>query len=93
MRQSLLFRAFSGRRAPTEAELARREGREYEPASVLLERTRSERRKKMGRREVSVHVGMRVCPLLAEEFGISKQHRMILKTLRVCVYLAGKPGK
>jgi type I restriction enzyme S subunit len=28
---------------PTEAELARREGRDYEPASVLLERIRAER--------------------------------------------------
>ena len=27
----------------TEAELARREGRDYEPASVLLERIRAER--------------------------------------------------
>lgn len=41
MRQSILARAFSGRLVPTEAELARREGREYEPASVLLERIRS----------------------------------------------------
>ena len=28
---------------PTEAELARREGREYEPAGALLERVRAER--------------------------------------------------
>jgi len=28
---------------PTEAELARREGREYEPAGVLLERVRAGR--------------------------------------------------
>jgi len=28
---------------PTEADLARREGREYEPASVLLERIKAER--------------------------------------------------
>ncbi|MEN6517568.1 MAG: hypothetical protein ABFC38_05175 [Methanospirillum sp.] len=28
---------------PTEAELARREGREYEPASELLERVRADR--------------------------------------------------
>jgi type I restriction enzyme S subunit len=36
--QSILAKAFRGELVPTEAELARREGREYEPASVLLER-------------------------------------------------------
>lgn len=50
MRQSILAQAFSGRLVPTEAELARREGRAYEPASVLLERIRSEKKEKMGRR-------------------------------------------
>lgn len=38
--QSVLAKAFRGELVPTEAELARREGREYEPASVLLERIR-----------------------------------------------------
>jgi len=52
LRQSILARAFSGRLVPTEAELARREGREYEPALVLLERIRSERKEKTGRRGV-----------------------------------------
>jgi len=41
--QSILARAFRGELVPTEAELARREGRSYEPASVLLERIRAER--------------------------------------------------
>jgi type I restriction enzyme, S subunit len=41
--QSILAKAFRGELVPTEAELARREGREYEPASVLLERIRKER--------------------------------------------------
>ena len=41
--QSILARAFRGGLVPTEAELARREGRSYEPASVLLERIKSER--------------------------------------------------
>lgn len=36
--QSVLAKAFRGELVPTEAELARQEGREYEPASVLLER-------------------------------------------------------
>lgn len=41
--QAILAKAFRGELVPTEAELARREGREYEPASALLERIRKER--------------------------------------------------
>jgi type I restriction enzyme S subunit len=41
--QAILAKAFRGKLVPTEAELARREGRYYEPASVLLERLRAER--------------------------------------------------
>lgn len=41
--QSILAKAFRGGLVPTEAELARREGRNYEPASVLLERFLAER--------------------------------------------------
>ena len=41
--QAVLAKAFRGKLVPTEAELARREGREYEPAGVLLERVRAER--------------------------------------------------
>ena len=41
--QAILAKAFRGELVPTEAELARQEGRDYEPASVLLERIRSER--------------------------------------------------
>lgn len=41
--QAILAKAFRGELVPTEAELARREGRDYEPASVLLERIRAER--------------------------------------------------
>jgi type I restriction enzyme S subunit len=36
--QSILAKAFRGELVPTEAELARQQNREYEPASVLLER-------------------------------------------------------
>ena len=42
LRQSVLTKAFSGELVETEAELARREGRDYEPADVLLERIRAE---------------------------------------------------
>jgi type I restriction enzyme S subunit len=42
-RAAVLKAACEGRLVPTEAELARREGRDYEPASVLLERVRAER--------------------------------------------------
>jgi type I restriction enzyme S subunit len=41
--QSILARTFRGELVTTEAELARQEGRDYEPASVLLERIRQER--------------------------------------------------
>jgi type I restriction enzyme S subunit len=39
--QAVLSKAFRGELVPTEAELARKEGRDYEPASVLLERVRA----------------------------------------------------
>jgi type I restriction enzyme, S subunit len=53
--QATLAKAFRGELVPTEAELARREGRRYEPASVLLDRIRKERaqtapRSKSGRK-------------------------------------------
>ena len=41
--QAILARAFSGELVATEAELARAEGRDYEPTSVLLERIRVSR--------------------------------------------------
>lgn len=41
--QAILSKAFRGELVPTEAELARRDGRDYEPASNLLERIRAER--------------------------------------------------
>ena len=41
--EAILGKAFRGELVPTEAELARREGRKYEPASVLLERIKSKR--------------------------------------------------
>ena len=44
-RQSVLKSACEGRLVPTEAELARAEGRDYEPADMLLEHIGKERRK------------------------------------------------
>jgi len=41
--QAILAKAFRGELVPTEAELARQEGRDYEPASALLARIRAER--------------------------------------------------
>ena len=41
--QAILAKAFHGELVPTEAKLARQEGRDYEPASVLLERIRRQR--------------------------------------------------
>jgi type I restriction enzyme S subunit len=43
MTQAVLAKAFRGELVPTEAELARRKGRDYEPASALLNRIRAER--------------------------------------------------
>ena len=40
--QAILAKAFRGELVPTEAELARREGRAYEPAAELLERIHRE---------------------------------------------------
>ena len=40
--QAILAKAFRGELVPTEAELARQEGRDYEPAAVLLERIRAD---------------------------------------------------
>lgn len=45
-RASVLKAAVEGRLVPTEAELARRENREYEPAQVLLDRILEERRRR-----------------------------------------------
>ena len=45
-RASVLKAAVEGRLVPTEAELARREGRDFEPASVLLVRILAERRRR-----------------------------------------------
>jgi len=45
-RASVLKAAVEGRLVPTEAELARAEGRNYEPASALLERILAERRRR-----------------------------------------------
>jgi type I restriction enzyme S subunit len=41
--QAVLAKAFRGELVPTEAELARAEARDYEPASALLQRIRAER--------------------------------------------------
>jgi len=45
-RASVLKAAVEGRLVPTEAALAKQEGRDYEPASVLLERILAERRRR-----------------------------------------------
>ena len=45
-RASILKAAVEGRLVPTEAELARAEGRNFEPASLLLERILAERRQR-----------------------------------------------
>ena len=42
--QAILAKAFRGELVPTEAELARQEGRFYEPASDLLAKIKTQRR-------------------------------------------------
>ena len=46
MTQAILAEAFRGELVPTEAELARRDGRPYEPASALLARIKAENKAK-----------------------------------------------
>lgn len=57
--QAVLAKAFRGELVPTEAELASRDGRSYEPASVLLERIRSERSKTVGSHRNGVRKSIR----------------------------------
>lgn len=52
-RASVLKAAVEGRLVPTEAVLARAEGREYEPASLLLERILADRRRRWEEAELA----------------------------------------
>lgn len=52
-RASVLKAAVEGRLVPTEAELAQKEGRSYEPASVLLKRILAERRRRWEEAELA----------------------------------------
>lgn len=52
-RASVLQAAVEGRLVPTEAELARAEGRDYEPASALLQRILAERRRRWEEAELA----------------------------------------
>ena len=45
--QTILAKAFRGELVPTEAELARREGRSYESASELLARIKEDREREI----------------------------------------------
>lgn len=69
-RASILKAAYEGRLVPTESELARREGREYEHASVLLERIQMERAaspdKKRGKAKDAVALDTSSLPGLPE---------------------------
>jgi hypothetical protein len=52
-------KAFGGKLVPTEAELARKEGRSHEPASVLLERIKQEREAAAGAGPMKMRRGRR----------------------------------
>ena len=60
--QSILAKAFRGELVPTEAELARREGRTYEPASELLARIRSARENSAATKSASANRKSRPAP-------------------------------
>lgn len=74
-RASVLKAAVEGRLVPTEAALARAEGRDYEPASVLLQRILAERRRrweKSGRKGKYVELAApntKALPELPEGWG------------------------
>jgi type I restriction enzyme, S subunit len=51
--QSMLAKAFRGELVPTEAELAKREGRDYETAEQLLERVKAEASKALPLKELA----------------------------------------
>jgi type I restriction enzyme S subunit len=51
LKRIILKKAFEGRLVPNEAELANREGRSYEPASVLLERIEESKATKLMRQD------------------------------------------
>ena len=51
--QAILAKAFRGELVPTEAELARREGRSYESASELLARIKADGESKEGSKSVN----------------------------------------
>jgi hypothetical protein len=57
--QAILAKAFRGELVTTEAELAHREGRDYEPASVLVDRIRVSRQAEAERPRVSRRSGRR----------------------------------
>jgi type I restriction enzyme S subunit len=56
--QAILAKAFRGELVPTEAELARREGRSYEPALVLLARIK-DGRESIGTRRSQREMGVK----------------------------------
>lgn len=83
-RASVLKAACEGRLVPTEAELARRDGREYELASVLLERIQAERAatpgKKRGKVKDSVAVDTAGLPVLSEGWAWSPLYRLLIRS-------------
>jgi len=72
-RAAVLKAACEGRLVPTEAELARREGRPYEPAPILLERILAERG---GNKKSPVEPDMRDAPLLPEGWAYASMDQL-----------------
>lgn len=86
---SLLAKAFRGELVPTEAEVARREGREYESAAALLERVQHEDAYRNADAEVSARTErahrstvMAPRPRSAQDSRSGNQRLKVLKTGR-----------
>ena len=71
-RASVLKAACEGRLVPTEAELARRESRSYEPATTLLARILEERRDSFDRQQANAKTRKKyMAPAQPEEANLS----------------------
>ena len=86
-RASVLRAACSGKLVPTEAELAHAEGREYEPAGVLMERILAERRarwepqeKRRGKYKEPAAPDTSNLPLLPEGWAWATVDQMIVRS-------------
>lgn len=72
---TLFAKAFSGELVPTEAELARQEHRDYEPASVLLERIQRERNREQS--DMREEPPLRLAGVIPSAQAVTKSKRRV----------------